>query len=103
MATAKQQLIDLLNRKVFDPVIHASESGKSDAEKQKLEKIKGQTRTEQQRYHHYEDAAKVKQMYRDDLRSAPAEKVHRESHQLGLPALPDIREEFEQLCHRLGV
>ena len=34
MADAKQQLIEFLNRKVFDSVLHASESGKGDDDKQ---------------------------------------------------------------------
>jgi hypothetical protein len=103
MADAKQQLVEFLDRKVFDPVLHASERGKGDADKRRLEHLKDRTRSEQDRYHHYEDAAKVKQMFQDDLRSEPARRIHRESHQLGLPALPDVQDEFDQLCARLGV
>ena len=73
MAQQKDELVEFLDRKVFDPVLRASESGKSDEQKAKLEHLKDKTRTEKQRYHDYEDAAKVKRMFRDDLSSAPLE------------------------------
>jgi hypothetical protein len=103
MADKKQELIEFLDRKVFDPVLHASEKGKSDEQTKKLHHVQDSTRTEKQRYHDYENAAKVKQMFHDDLSSEPAQRIHRESRELGLPTLPDVEDEFGRLCERLGV
>lgn len=103
MANKKQKLVAFLDQQIFDPVLHASARGKTDREKQQLEDLQARTRTEKDRYHHYEDAAKVKRMFKGDLSSAPAKRVHRVSHALGLPALPDVRQEFDALCQRLGI
>ncbi len=101
---AREQLLDLLDRKAFEPVLNASpDDYKSEREKQKLQDVQQTTRSTQQSYHQYPTAEKVRDMFRDDLHSEAAQKVHRELRDLGLPTLHDVKDEFEKLANELGV
>ena len=101
---AFERLVHFLNRTAFDPVLRASPSDyKSESDKKVLADVQRKTKTEKERYAGYESAAKVKQMFEDDLNSEPAKKVHRELERLGLPTIPSLKAEFEQLCEREGV
>jgi len=100
---AQQKLLDLLDRKAFDPVLRARPERYAEGQRAKLKDVQDATRTEQERYRHYGSARKIVEMFKDDLGSEPARKVHRELGQLGLPTLHDVREEFEHLAEGLGV
>ena len=50
MDAKQRELMDFLKRRVFDPVMRADESGRSDAEKRKLQDVKDATRSEIDRY-----------------------------------------------------
>lgn len=98
---ARQNLVELLNKKVFGPILEASpDKYEDEGDRQKLNDLKSTTRSTQKSY---ENAEKVVEMYRDNLSSDAAAKVQRESKRLGLPALPDVKEEFERLARELGV
>lgn len=60
--------------------------------------MQGRTRTEQDRYHHYESAEKVIQMYKDDLSSAKAREVNAKLKRLNLPILADVKDEFLKMA-----
>jgi hypothetical protein len=102
---ARQELVDLLNEKVFNPILDASpDKYKSDADRQKLKDLQSTTRSTQESYEkRYKTAQKVVEMYRDDLSSDAAEKVQKESRNLGLPTLDDVKKEFEKKAQELGV
>lgn len=100
---ARAQLLDLIDRKVFAPILHASPERYADDERAALEDIQKTTRSTQQRYHEsYKTAKEVRDNYRDDLSSEAGEKVQRESRRLGLPTLDDIKGDFERLADKLG-
>jgi hypothetical protein len=102
--SSKEKLVEFLNRKAFEPILRASpDDYKSEADKKALADVQRKTETEVERYARYPSAQKVRQMFKDDLNSAPAQKVDRELHRLGLPRLCDIKSEFDQLCEREGV
>jgi hypothetical protein len=103
MSGPKEKLVKFLERRVFDPILSASDSGKGEAEKRKLEHVKDATRSEKERFENYGSAAEVRRMFHDDLSSAPAKKIHEDSKQLGLPTLPDVKADFDQLADSLGV
>jgi hypothetical protein len=102
---ARQELVDLLNEKVFNPILNAlPDKHKSDADRQKLKDLQSTTRSTQESYEkRYKSADKVVEMYRDDLSSDSAKKVQKESRDLRLPTLDDVKAEFEKKAQELGV
>lgn len=102
---AREKLLDLLDRKAFDPVLEASaDKYSSEHDKARLRDAQDTTRKTQQSYHEkYKTAQAVYENFRDDLHSEAAKKVHRELHDLGLPTVNDIKDEFVQLADELGV
>ncbi len=93
---SKQELIDFLDRKVFDPILKASADRYSGRQRDDLEYVQDKTRTERDRYHHYGSADEIVRMYKDDLHSSHARSVNDRLKALGLPRLEDVREEFEK-------
>ena len=100
---AKQELVDFVIRRAFDPVLKAKPDGKSDAEKKKLEHVQDATRSEIDRYRGYGSADELVTNFKRDLHSTAAKKIHHELEQLGLPTINDIRDEFEAKARDLGV
>ncbi len=101
---ARQNLLSLLDREAFDPVLDASpDRYSSEGERKKLRDVQETTRSTKESYHRYESAEKVREMFRDDLSSHAAQKVHRQLRDLGLPTLDDVEPEFERLADQLGV
>jgi hypothetical protein len=101
--SAKEKLVDFLDKRAFDPVLRADAQDYPESKRDKLQHAQRATEDEKDRYHHYESAEKVYQMYRDDLSSEAAEKVHRELRDLDLPTLNDVRDDFERLADEVGV
>lgn len=65
--------------------------------------MKRSTESERERfYRNYRSAAEVKENYLNDLNSKTAKK-NAELQDLGLPRLPEFREEFLDLCKELQV
>ena len=102
---AREKLLDLLDKKAFDPVLKASPDDYSkESDKKKLQDVQATTRSTQQSYHEkYKTAKDVLDNFRSDLNSHAAQKVHRELRDLGLPTVNDIKDEFENLADELGV
>ncbi len=102
---AREELLRFLDKKAFDPVLKASaDKYHSEAARKKLQDAKQSTEGSKKRYHEeYGSAEEVLKRFKDDLSSEAAKKVHRELKELGLPALPELSGEFEQLADRLGV
>lgn len=102
---AREKLLDLLDKKAFDPVLKASpDRYNSDKDKQTLQAMQRTTRNTQQSYHEkYKTAQAVRTNFHRDLSSEAAKKTHRMLHELGLPTLEEIKDEFEQLAKKLGV
>jgi hypothetical protein len=100
---ARERLLALLERKAFDPVLRADPNRFPAAKRDKLRDVQRRTETEVDRFRHYGSARDVVVNFKRDLHSEPAEKVHRELRDLGLPTIEDVREEFERLAAELGV
>jgi hypothetical protein len=101
---ARERLVQLLDQKAFDPILHARPDRYSGNDREKLEHVKGATERTKQRYHHdYAGVEEVCARFREDLSSSSAQRVQRELEQLGLPTLHDIEDEFDALCRDLGV
>ncbi|MDQ4044737.1 MAG: hypothetical protein M3173_04715 [Chloroflexota bacterium] len=100
---ARQKLLDLLDKKAFDPVLQASPDDYTGDDKQKLKDLQKTTQSTKESYHEYGSAEKVREMFRDDLSSDAAQKVHKQLRDLGLPTLQDVKPEFEKLADEVGV
>jgi hypothetical protein len=101
-AHAKEELLQLLDRKAFDPVLRAKPADFPQSKRDRLADVQERTRREQDRYHHYGSAGEIVRMFHDDLDSEPAKKVHRSLDELGLPTLNDLQDEFDRLADKLG-
>lgn len=100
---AQHKLLAFLDRKAFEPVMRARPESYPESQRAKLKEVQDATRAEQERYRHYGSARKIVEMFKDDLASAPARKIHRGLHQLGLPTIEELRDEFEHLAEEFGV
>lgn len=94
----KSELIRFLDRRVFDPILHVRPNKYSEVERRDLEDVQKRTRTEQERYHHYPSAEKIREMYLGDLSSENARPVNSKLKKLKLPILADVKEEFLKLA-----
>ena len=94
----KSELVEFLDRRVFNPILRADGSGRSEHEKKELEEVQEKTRTEQERYHGYPSAAKLVEMYRSDLSSENAKSVNAKLKRLKLPILADVKDDFMKLA-----
>ncbi len=95
---SKQQLLDFLDKHVFLRILHASERDLGTKQREDLEDLKKRTGDEMGRFHGYDSAEKIVQMYKDDLTSAAAVPVNARLQDLGLPRLVDVREDFLKLA-----
>ena len=74
---AREKLLDLLDKKAFDPVLKASpDNYTKESDKKKLQELQATTRSTQQSYHEkYKTAKDVLDNFRSDLNSHAAQKV----------------------------
>lgn len=100
---ARTELLDLLDREAFDPVINATPDDVADSKRDQLEDVQKTTKSTKESYHEYGSAEKVREMFRDDLSSDAARDVQRQLKDLGLPTLQDVKGEFERKADELGV
>lgn len=102
-SNAKDRLVHFLDRKAFDPVMHANADRYPENKRDKLKDVQRRTQTEIDRFHGYGSAQEVVTNFKRDLHSEPARKVHRALKDLGLPTIGDVREAFEKLAQDLDV
>jgi hypothetical protein len=102
---AREKLVGWLDRKAFDPVLHASpEAYKSAEEKKKLAYVQAATRRDKKRYHDdYRSAEDVYRNFHEDLGSDAAANVRQQLRDLHLPVTSDIEQDFDELAGRMGV
>lgn len=91
---SKQELIDFLDRKVFDPILRASPERYNESDRKKLQDVQDRTRSEKERFRTYANAQEVIDNYKSDLHSSTAKRVNAELEHLKLPTLPSVEDEF---------
>ena len=94
----KSDLLHFLDKHVFHPILHASERDLGTKQREDLEDLKKRTQDEMGRFHGYDSAEKIVQMYKDDIHSEAAKPINARLQDLGLPRLVDVREEFLKLA-----
>jgi hypothetical protein len=99
----KSELLSLVERSAFDPVLRAKPDGRSEADKATLAELQDKTRAEIDRYRAYDSAEDLLTNFKRDLHSTAAKKVHADLRRLDLPTIEDIRDEFEAKATDLGI
>lgn len=95
---SKQELLDFLDKHIFHPILHASERDLGTKQREDLEDLKKRTQDEMGRFHGYDSAERIIQMYKDDLTSEAAKPLNARLQDQGLPRLSDIEEQFLKLA-----
>jgi predicted amidohydrolase YtcJ len=72
----KEQLVRFLEQRAFRPVLNAKPSGRSEADRKRLEHVQRATKAEVARFHKYGSAEEVVTNFHRDLDSAPAKRIH---------------------------
>ncbi len=101
----KQRLIELLDMKVFDPILSTSATDfTSQVQRDKFMDLRGTIENEKRRYHEaYHSAADVKNGYLHDVQTPDTEQQDIEADDLELPTLGGVRDELMRLCDELQV
>jgi len=100
----RKELLNFIDKNAFDPILKASPNRLSEQDKGKLEDIQRKTENEKKQFHkEYKTAEEVKKNYLSDVRSKAAVKVNKELEHLNLPTLPQLKDEFMELCKKLDV
>jgi len=101
---AKQELLNFINKKAFDPILKAKPAKYKEEDRSALQDIQRKTENEKKQFaEEYSSADEVKKNYLSNVRSKAAAKVNDQLEKLGLPTLPQHKEEFIKLCEKLGV
>ena len=95
---SKQELLDFLDKHVFLRILHASERDLGTRQREDLEDLKKRTQDEMGRFHGYDSAAKIVEMYKDDLHSEKAKPVNARLQDHNLPRLVDVKDDFLKLA-----
>lgn len=100
----RKNLIAFLDRNAFDPILSQSADRFSGHDREMFEDVRRSTESEKRRFHdNYLTAKDVRDNYLSDLNSRAAQKKNHELEELGLPRLPQFRDEFMDLCDKLGL
>jgi hypothetical protein len=98
----KERLVRFLDSHAFDPILKMSAERFTGEQRSKFEDVRRSTEAEKKRFHErYRSAGEVKQNYLSDLTSHTAKKKNEELEELGLPRLPQFKEQFLKLCEEL--
>ena len=100
----REELLKFIDKNAFDPILKTSPKNLSDKDREMLEDVQRKTENEKKQFHtEYKTVQEVKKNYLSDVRSKAAVKVNKELKHLGLPTLPDFKDEFMNLCNKLEV
>ena len=95
---SKTELLDFLDKHVFLPILHASERDLGTKQREDIEDLKKRTQDEMGRFHGYDSAQKIIDMYKAALHSEAAKPINARLQDLGLPRLVDVRDQFLKLA-----
>lgn len=93
MAT-KDALLALLDKHVFHPTLNAREDRYDEKQRKELRDLQRRTEEEKARFHGFDSAERIVSVYREEISSETARPMNAKLKDLGLPTLPDVREQF---------
>jgi hypothetical protein len=90
----KDDLLTLLDKHVFHPTLNAREDRYDEKHRKELRDLQRRTEEEKARFHGYDSAERIVTVYREEIGSETARPMNARLKDLGLPTLPDVREQF---------
>lgn len=96
--TRKNELLTFLDKHVFHPILNARSNRYGEKQRKELRELQRLTEEEKARFHGYDSAERIVAVFREQVQSDLARPMHSRLRDLGLPALPDIREPFLRLA-----
>ena len=107
MAAAKdkrKELLSFIDKKAFDVIINTSPDKFKGKDKENFVGILKKTEAEKTKFHEvYKTAEEVKANFLDNTHSNSAQKLNKELEHLKLPTLPQIKDDFLELCKKLDI
>ena len=100
---AWKELVNFIDKKAFNKILKALPDDYDGKEKETVEEVIKKTKNEQKKFHDYKSAEEVKKNFMSNVHSKAAKKLDKEIEQLGLPTLPQLKDEFEKLAEKLEV
>lgn len=97
MAT-KDELLALLDKHVFHPTLNAREDRYDERQRKDLRDLQRRTEEEKARFHGYDSAERIVAVYQEEISSEISRLMNARLKDLGLPTLPDVREEFLRMA-----
>lgn len=97
MAT-KNDLLTLLDKHVFHPTLNAREDRYDEKQRKELRDLQRRTEEEKARFHGYDSAERIVAVYQEEIGSEVSRAMNSRLKDLGLPTLPDVREQFFRLA-----
>ena len=100
----RKELIKFIDKKAFDVILKTSAEKYKGKEREIFEGILKKTENEKRKFHEvYKTAKDVKKNFLDNVHSKPALKLDRDLEHLGLPTLPQLKDEFMEVCRKLEI
>jgi hypothetical protein len=97
------RLLEFLDEHAFGPVLSARPEGYPAAQGEALRAAQTETRRERERFEPGASASQVYRTYHEELAAPGSAALHRRLRELALPALEDVRIDFEQMASDLGI
>lgn len=91
---SKTELLEFLDKHLFHRILNASERNLGTRQREDLEDLKKRTEAEKARFHGYDSAQKIVEMFKNDLTSEAAKPINARLQDLGLPRLADVKDQF---------
>ena len=95
---SKSELLDLLDKHVFHPTLNAKPERYDEKQRKELRELQRRTEEEKARFHGYDSAERIVDVFREEIGSETARPMNARLKDLGLPTLPDVREQFLRLA-----
>jgi len=101
---ARKELLKFIDTKAFDVILKTSPDKYKEKDRENFEEIRRKTENEKEKFHNdYKTAEEVKKNFLQNVHSKPAQKLDKDIERLGLPALPQLKNDFQKLCDELGI
>jgi hypothetical protein len=94
----KEELLGFLDKHVFQPILQKSERELGIREREDLKDLKQRTLDEMGRFHGYNSAEQIVEIYKNEITQESARPVNARLQDFGLPRLVDVKDEFLRLA-----
>jgi len=90
---SRKELVDLIDRKVFQPILSAWPEDYSRRDRTTLRELQAAARRQRARYREHDSVDDVRNQFFDDLSSEAGQRTSQQLRDLDLPTLESVRDE----------